>query len=320
MSGPILLTGGFGYVGGRLALALRDAGHDLRLTTRRAAADFPSWSDGVQVVRTVANDDRERDALCQGIDTVVHLAGANENLSAADPEQAFLDTSLSTLQLLRASCRQNIRRFVYMSTAHVYGAPLQGRIHETTLPRPAHPYAITHKAAEDFVLAARDSGVIDGLVIRLSNGIGAPADAGIDRWTLIGNDLSRQAVETGRLVLKSSGVQKRDFVTLGDVGRAVVHLLALPKAAWGNGLFNLGGGRTRSVLEIAETVAEQAERILGKRPAIDRPAPAADETAPELDYRIDKLAATGFKPSGDLADELGRTLLLCRDALAAKAR
>ncbi len=320
MSGPILLTGGFGYVGGRLALALKAAGHDLKLTTRRRKEDFPSWSDGMAVVRITANDDRERDSLCRGIDTVLHLAGANEILSAADPERAFLDTALATLQLLRAATRQKVRRFVYLSTAHVYGAPLQGRIDEATLPRPIHPYAIAHKAAEDFVLAARDGGVLDGLVLRLSNGIGAPADARIDRWTLLGNDLCRQAVETGRLTLKSSGLQKRDFVALDDINRATIHLLTLPKKSWGDGLFNLGGGRSRSVLDIAEIVADQAKRILGKHPIVERPPPSRGETAPDLDYRIDKLAGTGFRPSGDLADELARTLIFCRDVFAGRAR
>ena len=52
--------------------------------------------------------------------------------------------------------------------------------------------------AEDFVLAARDRGLIGGFVLRLSNGIGAPAHPGVDRWTLVVNDLGRQVL-TGKL-------------------------------------------------------------------------------------------------------------------------
>jgi len=73
------------------------------------------------------------------------------------------------------------------------------------VPRPVHPYAITHHAAEDFVLAAHDEKRLMGYVIRLSNGFGAPAHAGVDRWTLLVNDLCRQAVQTRQLILRSAG-------------------------------------------------------------------------------------------------------------------
>ena len=98
-----------------------------------------------------------------------------------------------TVRLLEAAQRSGVRKFIYFSTAHVYGAPLIGDIHEDCVCRPIHPYSITHKSAEDFVLAARGRTDINAVVIRLSNSFGAPAYDTSNRWTLLVNDLCKQA-------------------------------------------------------------------------------------------------------------------------------
>lgn len=317
MSKQVLVTGAFGYLGGRVCLSLAEAGCDLRLATRRLPADRPRWASGMDVVPAPA-DRGGLDRLCEGIDAVVHLAGANEHVSAADPVKALMDTGRGTLELLQAAERQGVRRFLYMSTAHVYGTPLVGRIDEDTLPRPVHPYAITHRTAEDFVLAARAGGALEGVVVRLSNGLGAPADALIDRWTLVGNDLCRQAARDGTLVLHSAGLQQRDFIALSDVCRTVLHLLRLPAEDLDDGLFNLGGERSLSIIDLAAMIASRSGIVLGFTPPVVRPDPPPGAPGLLLDYRIDRLKRTGYAPAGSLEDEIDRTLVFCRDAFGAK--
>jgi UDP-glucose 4-epimerase len=289
----------------------------LRLSTHRPDRTPPAWLRAAEVVPLDVTRDADFDQACSGIASIVHLAALNEHASAADPQRALLVNSLGTLKLLQAAQRAQVERFVYFSTAHVYGAPLAGTITELSLPRPTHPYAITHHVAEDFVLAAHAQRALTGIVLRMSNGFGAPAHAGIDRWTLIVNDLCRQAVTQKQLVLRSSGLQRRDFITLGDAGRAVDHLLHLSAAACGDGLFNLGGECTLSVIELAERIAARCEATLGFRPALQRPQPAADEIGAALDYRIDKLKQAGFALRGGMNAEIDATLRLCQEAFGA---
>lgn len=302
--GGILVTGGSGYVGGRLVERLAGQGRRVRVATRGAADPFRDL--GVETVRIDWSGDGDLDRACAGMDAVIHLAAMNEVGCARDPVAALEVNGGQSLRLLEAAIRTGVGRFVYFSTAHVYGAPLAGTITEAIAPRPVHPYSITHRTAEDFVLAAHDLGRIGGLVLRLSNAIGAPAASGADRWTVLVNDLCRQAAETGRMALKSSGMQRRDFVPLADVADAVVHLLGLPVAAWGDGVFNLGLGRSKSVAEMAQIAARLADVPL------DRPDPAPGETAPDLDYRIDRLRGTGFVPAGDIEAAVAETLDYCR--------
>ena len=320
MTDVVLVTGGFGYIGGRVAQQLaRTAGVSVRLATRQADAGPPAWLPAANVVSLDLGDDAGMERACHDVTGIVHLAALNEHECAADPQRALQVNGLGTLRLLQAAQRCGVKTFVYFSTAHVYGAPLAGTITERTLARPTHPYAITHHVAEDFVLAARDQRAIDGMVVRMSNGFGVPAHAGVNRWTLIVNDLCRQAVSNRKLVLRSSGVQLRDFVTLGDAARAVEHLLRLPSATASDGLFNLGGECVMSMADLTGRIAARCHAVLGFRPVVQKPAQGPDEKAASLEYRIDKLKQTGFELRGSMDTEIDATLRLCRDAFTPKS-
>lgn len=306
MSGRILVTGGLGYVGGRICRHLLDQGRDVVIVGRREPAKAPDWAHKATIVSI---DLAENAPDLTDIETIVHLAALNEIQSGQDPLAALSVNGMASLRLLQAAEAAKVGRFIYFSTAHVYGAPLIGRLDETCLARPGHPYAITHRVTEDFVLAAHDRKALQGGVLRLSNGTGAPADHGTDRWTLLGNDLCRQAVRDRRMVLRSSGLQPRDFIGLGEVARAVSHLL--DTADWGDGLYNLGLGRSILVWDMAQLIGQRCQSVLGFTPAIIRPDPAPGETAPQLDYRVDKLARAGFVPADTLIEEIDATLILC---------
>lgn len=311
MNQRVLISGGFGYVGGRVAVELASNREwAVRLSSRKVQA-APSW---LPQAETVSMDVLERDSLLAAmvdVHAVVHLAAMNENECVADPGRAVMINTLGVYNALQAAISAGAKRFIYFSTAHVYAAPLVGNITEQTLPRPTHPYAITHHAAEDFVLAAHDQKKITGIVVRLSNGFGAPTHPEVDRWTLLVNDLCRQAVSERKLVLRSSGLQQRDFITLQDVGRAVGHLLELGRPECGDGLFNLGGDNSISVWEMTKRIARRCQSTLGFLPSIERPAPSSDERVDELQFNSEKLQKTGFALSGNLDEEIDRTLLIC---------
>jgi len=314
MKKNVLITGAFGYLGGRIAKLLAgDPDVVVHLGTREGDRKAPGWIGSGKVTAMDLVSSGSLDDACRDMDAVVHLAAVNEVESASDPRRALEVNGLGTLRLLEAAQGNGVGRFVYLSTIHVYGAPLAGVITERTLPRPRHPYAITHRVAEDFVLASHDTGKLTGIVLRLSNGFGAPVSPEADRWTLVVNDLCRQAVTTERLVLKTPGLQRRDFITLNDVARAVSHMLELEPDMCGDGLFNLGGEDAVSILDMANLIAARCETTLGSRLSVERPEPVASETVDDLEYRIDKIKSTGFTLTGDAEGEIDATLRFCAE-------
>jgi UDP-glucose 4-epimerase len=295
----VLITGGFGYLGGRLARFLvLQSGFEIILGSRSKIGP-PPWSPNEQVLQTRWDSPADLERLCAGIDAVVHLAGMNAHDCGSDPVAALEFNGSATARLLHAAIRQGVRRFVYLSTAHVYGNPLSGTISEETCPVSLHPYATSHRAGEDVVRAAHQRKDIEGIVIRLSNAYGAPAHKEANCWTLLVNDLCRQAVTTNRMVLRSSGLQRRDFITLTDACRVIAHLLALPAEKLGAGLFNVGGAWNPTVLEITVRVAKRVLVVTGKEPEILRDADKKIESSESLNYRIQKLTDTGFEMGGN---------------------
>lgn len=309
----VLISGGLGYVGGRIAQSFAAKRGIVPALGTRRHGPVPPWLPGTKLVHT---DFESVDALasaCEGFDTVVHLAAMNENDCIEDPVGALLANGVGTARMVEAAVHAGVERFIYVSTAHIYGAPLVGRITEKSLPKSRHPYASSHRAAEDCVLAAHDAGRLMAAVLRLSNGFGAPAHPGVDRWTLLVNDLCFQAVTSKRLVLRSAGLDQRDFIPLGDVAGAVIHVSELTREALDDGIFNVGAGRSMRVIEVVEKIADRCQAVLGFRPSVTRPDPL-DAMPPELYYCVDKLLATGFRHCASMDGEIDATLTLCREA------
>lgn len=308
----LLVTGGFGYLGGRLAQSIASQGdHEVLLGSRRQS-EPPLWLPRARVVQTRWDSPSCLEQACSGVDTVIHLAGMNAQDCAADPVAALEFNGVATARLLQAAIRQGVKRFIYFSTAHVYGSPLAGVIAEETCPVSLHPYATSHRAGEDAVRSAHKNGEIEGIVIRLSNAYGAPADKEANCWMLLMNDLCRQAVTTRHMVLRSSGLQRRDFVPLTEVCRAVDHLLIRPAQELVGGVFNLGGEWSPTVWEVAGLVRERCAAMLGFQPELSRIPPQAGETVAELDYRIEALRRSGFQPDTDRIAEIDRLLDFCK--------
>jgi len=314
MTVSVLLTGGLGYVGGRVAQELiRSDIFDVTVTSRDPnAVEIPPWLPKNHCIPLDMEDETSITNVCKKQDIIVHFAALNEIESLRDPVKALLVNTLGTLKLIKAAQSEGVQKFIYFSTAHVYRSPLEGKISENIPTRPTHPYAITHRAAEDYVLAANADKTMTGIVVRLSNSLGAPINSRVNRWSLAGNDLCRQAVTTHEIRLKSTGIQKRDFIPLHDVARAVDHLIQVPSGSLGNGLFNLGGENSISIFDLAVRIQQRCSDILDFCPPVYRPEPSPSEKEGELTYSIEKLKSTGFSLSGRLEQEIDETLRFCQ--------
>lgn len=314
--GRILITGGLGYLGGRLARSLREAlpAGDIRLLTRKDPAARPAWADSFEVFQADVRHAESIPPCLESVETVIHLAAMNEARSAESPIDALDVTAGGALRLLEAAKRAKVRRILYLSTIHVYGPIAGEHISESSLPRPVHPYAVTHLSAEDFIAAAARNGEMETLIFRYSNGYGCPADPGVDRWTLVFLDLCRQAARRGALRLTSSGLAHRDFVSIEDLSRAVILALGWPSADWRGDVYNVGGDRSMSILELAEKISAEYAAIHGR--ALPLSAGAEKGPADNLPVRFDisKLRAKGYSPRHEWSREIRDTLEMCEKA------
>lgn len=311
----ILITGGLGYVGGRLTRHLRNLGHELTITTLETDYLVPEDFSDVDVATLDIFDTKRLEELCEGQDYIIHLVAVNEHVSIRNPQLAIDVNVKGTQNLLDVASRVGVKKLMYFSTFHVYGPVENQVISEDRIPNPVHPYSTTHYMAELLFNQFKYRNHLETTIVRLSNSFGAPTTPDVDRWTLLVNDLCYQAVKEKKLVLKSSGAQHRDFIPLCDVARGVGLLVSTPYEKLGNGLFNLGSGKSFSVLEMCEKIQKVYQELYQQEIPIVIPKDATKDNPVPVQYNISKIQALGFKPSFNFEEEMMNTLKVSEEKM-----
>ena len=314
MRSSVLLLGGFGTIGARLAARIATADRHSLVLSSRTHRDAPHWAPRARTCVIDVTDERDWSHHLDGIDTIVHLVSLTDFQAKDDPELAWRVGVDGTRRLLGYAIRRRVRRIVFLSTGHVYGTPYTGHITELTSPRPQQPYAETHLAAEKILSEAHEAGSISAIRLRLSNGFGYPMIRDNAIWQIVINDLCRQAIVSQSLTLKSPGLQQRNFIPFSDVCTAVIHSIDLPEARVGNGLFNLGSSESMRVIDVARRVQARASSVLGFEPALHVPDEKMSEHEADLHYDSSKLRDTGLQLTDDLDAEIDSLLRYCVDA------
>ncbi len=306
----IFITGGLGYVGGRCSSYLAKQGYEVYVGTRKAdRTPRPTWlSSGALSYYSTDQSVEELTKSLSGVDVVFHLAAPNEIISGQNPEQALTENGIGTYRLCKVAKEAGVKHLIFLSTAHVYGSPLDGSYTEESLPLAKHPYSYSHLAAEHIVRSFSGTDIPFCTVVRLTNSFGAPERLSVDRWTLLVNDLCRQAVTNKKLILHSDGTALRDFVTLTDVERAFFHLLQLYDRKPFE-IYNLGSGVSTKVLDMAEIISRVGGEILRQELPIE--VGNKRDLATSLCIHVDKIKASGFKWLNNIEEEIAATLRLC---------
>ncbi|MBK7015835.1 MAG: NAD-dependent epimerase/dehydratase [Sulfuritalea sp.] len=306
----VLVAGGFGFAGGRLAQHMQRAGYQVILGSRKAN-EPPDWLPQAEVVRLDWNSVDALEAACSGADVVIQAAGMNAQDCAVDPVAALMVNGVATARLMEAASRVAVKRFVYLSTAHVYASSLKGRVDEETCPRNLHPYATSRLAAENAVLGASRQGGTQGIVLRLSNGFGAPAHRDANCWMLLVNGLCKQAVGAGQMILQSTGLQHRDFIAMSEICRLTESLIDRSFDAGVPGIVNIGSGRSQPVREMARFIQQRCQAVLNFYPQLTWSESVGEEEHFSLDYRSNGLSELNLMPRIDNTAEVDGLLAFC---------
>jgi UDP-glucose 4-epimerase len=308
-SGTVVVTGAAGYLGSRLVPALVAAGTDVTAIVRRRA----SYLEGCrQVEIDLSGPAPQLEAALSGASAIVHLAGANEVTARTAPASSLAGAASGTWRIADGAVASGVPRLVYVSTAHVYGASAGAGtvVTEELRPEPRSAYSIARLASEHicFERAAQAGAATSAVCFRVTNSVGAPRDPGVDRWSLVANDLCRQAVVEGDLRLQTNGRQWRDFVHVDDVLDVII--AALDPARLPGGLYNLASGSPMTVLELARRIQDAYARTSGTRVDLEVP-PGGPGPVPPTTYSVSKLTALGLAPHRPVQSAIEETLAFC---------
>ena len=225
----------------------------------------------------------------------------------------MLVNTVATSRLLQAAKKNHVKRFIYLSTSHVYGKALNGLISEESCPVAFDPYSSSHRAAEDLVLHEHLNNNIEGIVVRMSNAFGYPMHKNVKCWGLLIPDLCLQGVKSDSLKLNSSGVRLINFVTISDVVRAIQHLLFVPIDQFNTPIFNIGGKET-SVSSMTELIAKRFLKLKGKPLGILCNPRQETEKISDFIYSSRMIESTGFSALNNINKEIDDLINFCYES------
>lgn len=152
--------------------------------------------------------------VLEGVDTVINFAGPDAGQCNIDYEQSYDFAINKTLKFYNSCVNAGVKKFIHMSTAHVYGN-LVGKINEDRVANPIANYGRIKLASESALLAnERKNTTLN--VLRLSNVVCGSENIESPSWNLVVNDICKQIVENGSIVLRSNGEQYRDFLSFSS--------------------------------------------------------------------------------------------------------
>lgn len=285
----ILITGSGGYLGGRLTNALSKK-HNIRTVSSSPNAAFFSLDPSISNMMINWENAEDLHNVTKGIDVVIHAYGLNADGCEKSFNNAYDMNAVHTGNILTCAIKNDVKQFIYLSTAHVYGE-LNGYIDESTPLKAAHPYGSSKRSGEDLVryLAGKNK-KINYQILRLANVFGSPLAGNKTCWNLLANDLCLQAIKNNSLQLKTNGLQSRNFLTMSDFLMAIEHLIM---DSIENGVYNIGRNKSITVLEMANLVAERYINMFGRGIEIHKN--DADHSEENLiHYDCAKLVSTNF--------------------------
>jgi len=268
----VLVCGGAGYIGSNMTAMLAKAGHEPVVFDNLSKGHKAAISDAV----FVRGDLGDYELLVQTlkrrkIEAVMHFAAFIEvGESVQMPLKYYYNNLVNTHNLLSAMEAAGVEKFVFSSTAAVYGTPQKVPITEDCLKEPINPYGETKLAVERMCRYQSQTGKLRYVALRYFNACGAGGNG------LLGEDhrpeshlipLTIQAALGKRSEVKiygtdyntTDGTCIRDYIHIDDLCRA--HLLALDKLGQSRELiYNLGNGKGYSVREVVDTV----KKVSGK--------------------------------------------------------
>ena len=304
----ILITGGTGYLGGRIVEYFLQKKKIVIIATREREND--NNFSGAKIKNINWDDNSSLLNICQDVDVVIHAAGINANECIKNPEKALEFNGRTTARLLESAITQKVSKFIFLSTAHVYSNPLVGKINELSYTKNLHPYATSNIEGENAVLNANPN--IKSVVLRLANVVGAPTHKNADCWMLLINNLCKQAVLYKKMIINSSVLLERNFISIGDVNRFLEYLIIEKKDYWKYKIYNLAGEKSFSILEIAKMIQNVSTKLLGYKPEISFKEKLNDGIVEKLDYSSIRMKEFEFETKIDIEVEIKNTLLFCK--------
>src|SRR4051812_30155078 len=274
----VLVTGGAGYIGSHMVHALVEAGESVVVIDNLSTGFSTYLPEGVPLfIGDVADENLVEGVItAHGIDAIIHFAGSVVvPESMRDPLAYYRNNTMTSRNLLNAAGKCGVKRFIFSSTAAVYGNPDVMPVSEEAPTRPLSPYGSSKLMTEIMLHDIAPAYGMEFVVLRYFNVAGADPQGRTGLATMGATHLLKIAVEAatgqrskidvfGTDYPTADGSCIRDFIHVSDLVQAHRAALSYLRGGGASTTLNCGYGRGYSVLETIEAV----RRVSGRNFAV----------------------------------------------------
>jgi nucleoside-diphosphate-sugar epimerase len=300
-----MVTGGAGFIGSHIVELLLSEGHDVvvydNFSTGREC-NLEPFGDRISVARGDIRDAKLLDQAMQGVEYVIHHAAEISAIkSVEDPIFADDVNVVGTLNVLRSARDNGAKRLILASSSAIYGDTGAKAQSEMELPKPLSLYGATKICGEHYCSVFNEIYNLETVRLRYFNVFGPRQNPKSQYAAVIPKFIDR-IVAGEDLHIYGDGEQTRDFVFVKDVARAN-YIACLHDKAPGE-VFNIAGGRTITINELAEMLMD----VAGKQVNVVHDAPVLGDIKYSASDTSKAKAVLGFSPQTSLEDGLGQVV------------
>ena len=261
-----LVTGGAGFIGSHIVETLIKKKNDVIVldnfsTGRKNNLKFIK-SKKLKVIKVDISNYQKIDKYFNKVQKVFHLAALADIVPSIENPYSYFDSNVvGTLNVLRASLKYKVNKFVYSASSSCYGIPKNYPTKENSKIQPQYPYALTKWMGEELVMHWAKLYKLNCTSLRLFNVYGTRSRTSGTYGAMFGVFLA-QKLHKKPFTIVGNGKQKRDFTYVRDVVKAFIKASNLKKSET---VYNVGSGKTVSVNHIVSYL--KGEKVfIKKRP------------------------------------------------------
>ena len=279
-------------------------GYQVTLASRKFSLGTLKYAHA-QNISTVIVDWNDKASLlsaCKNQSVVIHLAGPSAFECKLNPQKAHVFGGEGTKNIISAAGSSGVRRFIYVSTIHVYSELFSGTITEQCKPLNTQPYAMRHRLAELEIQERTGIDEMEFLIARTSNVFGAPPIFSSSFVELFVHNACFDAVNHGRIKITGNPGARRDFLTLTSFCKTLALLVEKTEIPHGELVFHVASGVSLTLKSMALLIKKRAGRKLRKTIMVDCLTPY-DKT-PKFNFDLTKSAPFGLAKTNECANEI----------------
>ena len=257
----VLITGGAGFIGSNLSNFLAKKKYKITIIDDLSTGKKKNIKNKKInfVISNIININKLKKV--GNFDIIVHLAAKAEILITKKGEKKYFESNIEGLQqVLNFASQKKVKKFIFASSASIYGDTKKNKVKENFISNPKHYYAYTKYIGEKMVKKYCENNNINFSILRFFNVYGPNSTAVIARFIA-------QHLQNKPITIYGNGSQKRDFIHVDDLNRAILKMINSNKG--NNQTFNVGSGVATGILDLKYLISKNHKHIFLERRSDD---------------------------------------------------